>query len=85
MGSRAEETAYSNHVAQDYSEASNHMMLDQMAMPGTAPVFGTDGALNKSPYVGMPLDFMNYLFNSEVHAGHGSPMSSPIIPVSYTK
>ncbi|PHH87601.1 hypothetical protein CDD83_8654 [Cordyceps sp. RAO-2017] len=38
--------------------------LDQMAMPGTGPVFGDDGSLNKSPYVGMPEDFMAYLFNS---------------------
>ena len=45
-------------------------MFDQMAMPGTVPVFG-DGA-NKSPYVGMPEDFMAYLFNSP--AGDQSPV-----------
>ncbi|KAL2208942.1 hypothetical protein CC79DRAFT_1341418 [Sarocladium strictum] len=84
VGSRAEENTYNTSAAQDYSETSNHMMLDQMAMPGTVPVFGSDGALNKSPYVGMPLDFMNYLFNSEANPAQGSPMSSPIIPVAYT-
>lgn len=38
--------------------------LDQMSMPGVGPVFGDDGGLGKSPYVGMPEDFMAYLFNS---------------------
>lgn len=85
VGTRAEENTYNTSAAQDYSETSNQMMLDQMAMPGTVPVFGSDGALNKSPYVGMPLDFMNYLFNSEANPAQGSPMSSPIIPVTYTK
>ena len=46
------------------AQASELMMLDQMAMPGTVPVFGGDGDINKSPYVGMPEDFMAYLFNS---------------------
>ncbi|KAJ4210901.1 hypothetical protein NW759_012934 [Fusarium solani] len=35
-----------------------------MVMPATVPVFGEAGDPNKSPYVGMPEDFMAYLFNS---------------------
>lgn len=46
------------------TQASELMILDQMAMPGTVPVFGGDGDMNKSPYVGMPEDFMAFLFNS---------------------
>lgn len=53
------------------------MMLDQMAMPGTVPVFGGDGDLNKSPYVGMPEDFMAYLFNSP------QANMTPVIPPQY--
>lgn len=45
-------------------------MLDQMSMPSAGPVFGDEG-LNKSPYVGMPEDFMAYLFNSL--PANGSP------------
>ena len=91
VGTRAEDNTYSTSAAHDYAEATTQapshemIMLDQMALQGTVPVFGSDGALNKSPYVGMPLDFMNYLFNSEANPAQGSPMSSPIIPVSYTK
>lgn len=56
-----------------HSQAGGEMMLlDQMSMPATMPVFGSDGVLNKSPYVGMPEDFMAYLFNSPQD---GSPMS----------
>lgn len=61
-----------------HNSASEMMMLDQMAYPGTVPVFG-DGGINKSPYVGMPEDFMAYLFNSSPD-GPGSPMSRPIPP-----
>ena len=71
----------------DYPETSHAhsaaelALLDQMAMPGTAPVFG-DGA-NKSPYVGMPEDFMAYLFNSPAaQAGSHSPM---VIPTQYNR
>lgn len=41
-------------------------------MQQTMPVFGTEGTLNKSPYVGMPEDFMAYLFNTP---GESSPMT----------
>ncbi|POR36210.1 Zinc finger protein [Tolypocladium paradoxum] len=61
--------AYAATTSTDYSDSTHRqsaemMVLDQMAMLGTGPVFGDDGALNKSPYVGMPEDFMAYLFNS---------------------
>lgn len=59
------------------SQAGELMMLDQMAMPGTVPVFGGDGDLNKSPYVGMPEDFMAYLFNSP------QTNMTPVIPPQY--
>ncbi|KAK3390524.1 fungal-specific transcription factor domain-containing protein [Podospora didyma] len=63
---------YSDHHHQGSGEM---MLLDQMGMPQTMPVFGSDGILNKSPYVGMPEDFMAYLFNTH---GEGSPMTVPI-------
>lgn len=49
------------------------MMLDQISMPNTMPMFGSDNLLNKSPYVGMPEDFYAYLFNT-AGQGEGSPM-----------
>lgn len=86
--SRDSAPPYAATTAADYSDsAHNHssemMMLDQMAMPGTVPVFG-DGGLNKSPYVGMPEDFMAYLFNSPPGDGSGSPMSQ-VMPTPYAK
>lgn len=51
------------------------MLLDQMSMPTTIPIFGpADSILNKSPYVGMPEDFMAFLFNTNGQPGEGSPM-----------
>lgn len=62
-----------------HSQASEMVMLDQMAMPGNVPVFGGgDGDLNKSPYVGMPEDFMAYLFNTP--SGEGSSMGQAMQP-----
>jgi len=61
------------------TQASEMMMLDQMAMPATVPVFGEGGDLNKSPYVGMPEDFMAYLFNSPSQA------MTPVMGPNYTK
>jgi hypothetical protein len=48
------------------------MLLDQMGMQQTMPVFGSDNLLNKSPYVAIPEDFVAYLFNTH---GEGSPMT----------
>lgn len=49
------------------------VLLDNMATQTTIPVFGSDSVLSKSPYVGMPEDFMAYLFNSQ--AGEGAPLN----------
>ncbi|KAK4226337.1 fungal-specific transcription factor domain-containing protein [Podospora fimiseda] len=54
------------------------MLLDQMGMQQTVPVFGGGDILNKSPYVGMPEDFVAYLFNTG-HGEVGSPMTG--VPV----
>ncbi|OAA47599.1 C2H2 finger domain protein [Metarhizium rileyi] len=52
----------------DYRSIPHHstdlFALDQMALPIAGPVFGNDGGLSRPPYVGMPEDFMAYLFNS---------------------
>lgn len=61
-----------DHHSQDTGEM---VRLDQMSMQQTMPVFGTDSILNKSPYVGMPEDFMAYLFNTH---GEGSPTVVPV-------
>ncbi|KAI1498716.1 fungal-specific transcription factor domain-containing protein [Biscogniauxia marginata] len=49
--------------------SSEMMLLDQLASQATIPVFGTDGGLNKSPYISIPEDFVAFLFNS----ADGSP------------
>ncbi|KAF3767723.1 hypothetical protein M406DRAFT_61533 [Cryphonectria parasitica EP155] len=41
------------------------VLLDNMTSQTTMTVFGSDSVLNKSPYVGMPEDFMAYLFNTQ--------------------
>lgn len=53
--------------------AGEMIMLDNMSNQTTIPVFGSDSVLNKSPYVGMPEDFMAYLFNTQ--GGEGAAMS----------
>jgi hypothetical protein len=55
-------------------QSSDMMLLDQMSAPTTIPIFGpTDSMLNKSPYEGMPEDFMAYLFNTNgAQPDHGS-------------
>jgi hypothetical protein len=59
---------YEGTESKSFHDAAHHsadiIALDQMAMPMAGPVFGDDGGLNKSPYAGMPEDFMAYLFNS---------------------
>lgn len=56
-----------------------------MSMATTIPVFGPgDSVLNKSPYVGMPEDFLVYLFNTgngQPGDGSGSPMHG--MPMGY--
>ena len=74
--------------AGDYSDptqpqSSEMMMLGDIAMAGTVPVFGGEENLSKSPYAGMPEDFMAFLFNSP--PGDGSPMSQGNIQNSYLR
>ncbi len=81
--------AYAPTTSAEYGEhpqphASGEMMLlDQMATQTTIPVFGTDGALNKSPYISIPEDFVAYLFNS----GSDSPptVGHIVPPNQYSK
>jgi hypothetical protein len=75
----APSSEYSEHGMQQ--PTSDMMLLDQMGLQTTIPVFGSDSILNKSPYVGMPEDFMAFLFNS-THPGEGSPMTG--VPMQYT-
>lgn len=57
----------------DQQRGSDMMMLDQMAIPQTMPVFGSDNIYHKSPYAGMPEDFMAYLFNTTGSQPSDSP------------
>lgn len=56
---------------QPQQQASDMMLLDQIGMQQTMPVFQVDGIINKSPYVAMPDDFMAFLFSQ----GGESPMT----------
>jgi hypothetical protein len=74
---REEHQAYAPPTTSEYSDQhpqapDQMMLLDQMGQQQMMPVFGTDSILNKSPYVGMPEDFMAYLFNTN---GEGSPIT----------
>ncbi|KAK4193565.1 fungal-specific transcription factor domain-containing protein [Podospora australis] len=83
---REEQGTYAPPASAEYSDqhpqgGGEMMLLDQMAMPQTMPVFGSDSILNKSPYVGMPEDFMAYLFNTQ--EGGGSPMTGVPVQAAY--
>ncbi|GKT85291.1 C2H2 finger domain-containing protein [Colletotrichum tofieldiae] len=72
-------TTSAEYTEQGHPQQSGEMMLlDQMSMPGTIPVFGTDSILSKSPYVTIPEDFVAYLFNTQ--QGEGSPMGHMVAP-----
>ncbi|KAK5657732.1 hypothetical protein OQA88_2805 [Cercophora sp. LCS_1] len=82
---REEQPTYVPSTTAEYSDPHHQsgemIMLDQMSMQQTMPVFGSESVLNKSPYVGMPEDFMAYLFNTH---GEGSPMTGvPIQGYNY--
>ncbi len=63
---------------------SEMMMLNQLSMPSTMSMFGAENTLQKSPYVvGLPEDFMAYLFNSQ--QGEGSPMGHAVPQESLVK
>ncbi|KAK1729167.1 fungal-specific transcription factor domain-containing protein [Colletotrichum acutatum] len=73
-------TTSAEYSEQGHPQQSGEMMLlDQMSMPGTIPVFGTDSILSKSPYVTIPEDFVAYLFNTQ-QGGEGSPMGQMVAP-----
>ncbi|EFQ27651.1 uncharacterized protein GLRG_02795 [Colletotrichum graminicola M1.001] len=72
-------TTSAEYSEQGHTQQSGEMMLlDQMSMPGTIPVFGSDSILSKSPYVTIPEDFVAYLFNTQ--QGEGSPMGHMVAP-----
>ncbi|EKD19783.1 uncharacterized protein L3040_001872 [Drepanopeziza brunnea f. sp. 'multigermtubi'] len=69
--SQESEPSYTASMPTDYSsEATHHaqsgpdmMLLDQMAVPNTMPVFGGEG-YNRSPFA-IPEDFVAYLFSGQ--------------------
>jgi hypothetical protein len=68
-------TRYNDH---DHGQPpSDMMMLDQMSMPTTLPVFGSESIMNKSPFVPLPEDFLTFLFQQE---GGGSPLATMVGP-----
>ncbi|OBR12320.1 C2H2 finger domain-containing protein [Colletotrichum higginsianum IMI 349063] len=72
-------TTSAEYNEQSHPQQSGEMMLlDQMSMPGTIPVFGSDSILSKSPYVTIPEDFVAYLFNTQ--QGEGSPIGHIVAP-----
>lgn len=76
-------TTGSAHYSEPTQPQASKMMLGDVAFSGTAPIFGGDGDLSKSPYAGMPEDFMAFLFNSP--PGDGSPMTTTSLPHQYFK
>ncbi|OTB03726.1 hypothetical protein M426DRAFT_59859 [Hypoxylon sp. CI-4A] len=78
--------AYAPQNPNDYNDHSHAqsngemVLLDQMATQSTLPVFGSDGVLNKSPYVAIPEDFFAYLFNT--NDPNGSPQVGHVMQQS---
>ncbi|ROT40196.1 hypothetical protein SODALDRAFT_270482 [Sodiomyces alkalinus F11] len=77
---------YAPSTPAEYTDQAPHqsgemMLLDQMSMPGTIPVFGSDGVLSKSPHIAIPEDFVAYLFNTQ--QGDGSPIPGQMLPPGY--
>lgn len=70
------------YAEQGHQPAGDMMLLDQMSQPAVMPVFGSDQTLSKSPYVGMPEDFMAYLFNTS-QQGEGSPLTGVALNQCY--
>ncbi|KAK7218508.1 hypothetical protein V2G26_006511 [Clonostachys chloroleuca] len=61
---QTEDGTYSSNL--DYSEhppSDEMMILGNMALQ-SMPMFGTDGEIAKSPYAGLPEDFLTFLFNN---------------------
>jgi hypothetical protein len=55
--------SHHQHAHEAANQSSEMMMLDQMAIQASAPVFASDGIHNKSPYT-LPDDFVKFLFHS---------------------
>lgn len=56
-------------------QSSESLMLENMTMQATVPMFGTDSVPTKFPYVGMPEDFLTFLFDNSSPSGERSPES----------
>lgn len=77
---REPEPSYPTSMSTEYPlEATHHaqsgsdmMLLDQMAVPNTMPVFGGEG-YNRSPFA-IPEDFVAYLFSNQQMDNNASPM-----------
>ncbi|KAJ2905485.1 c2h2 finger domain-containing protein [Zalerion maritima] len=65
----------------EQNQRNDMVLLDQMAMPTTIPVFGSDSFSNKSPYVGIPEDFVAYLFNTQT--ADNSPITHAVTSSGY--
>ncbi|KAI6712744.1 hypothetical protein JHW43_004711 [Diplocarpon mali] len=71
VSTREPEPPYPTSMSTDYSSETTHhaqsgpdmMLLDQMAVPNTMPVFGGEG-YNRSPFA-IPEDFVAYLFSGQ--------------------
>ena len=72
-------TTVDYHEQEAANQSSEMMMLDQMSIQATVPVFGNDGLSNKSPYA-IPDDFIAYLFNT-----HGGSLQQLNNVVQYQK
>ena len=78
---READPTYPTSMPSDYSSEANHhqqsgpdmMLLDQMAVPNTMPVFGGEG-YNRSPFA-IPEDFVAYLFSGQ-QLDSASPMGA---------
>lgn len=70
--------AHPNDDAEDARQPSELALPEAMSTTATIPVFGTDSILDGSPRVGMPEDFMAYLFNTQ--QGEGISMAGMAMP-----
>ncbi|KAH9897233.1 fungal-specific transcription factor domain-containing protein [Xylariomycetidae sp. FL2044] len=73
-------TSSADYHDHDHARVSSEMMmLGQMSSnQATIPIFGSDGVLNKSPYISIPEDFVAFLFNT--NAPDGSPSVGQVMP-----
>ncbi|KAL1899969.1 hypothetical protein Cpir12675_001193 [Ceratocystis pirilliformis] len=60
---------FNEPLTNNMTNPTEMMVLEQIQ---TLPMFGSEGIMNKSPYVSMPNDLINYLFNQS------SPINNPV-------